>query len=225
MDGTADIRLRGRTSPIATRAHWPDRPGRLNRSGRPGLLVLLPMVGRPASSTGPAGPAGPAGDDAHDQLARRLAAHLGLVVLARLAPSVAGYAQALDDATTTVHWAADHAGELDADADRLVVAGAATGGRLAAAVALLARDHGWPPLLGQLLLRPALAGGGPGGPLNGVAPATVTTAGPGDDGARYAARLRAAGAEVDELGQPGCVDDQVLEALARSLGARGEVGT
>ena len=89
-----------------------------------------------------------------------------------------------------MEWAADHAHQLGADPDRLVVAG----GGLAAAVALHARDEGWPPLSRQVLIGPDLTGWPrwTADSLSGVAPATVVNA-PG-----YAARLRAAGVEVEE---------------------------
>jgi acetyl esterase len=113
---------------------------------------------------------------------------------------------ALGDATTALEWAADHAAELDADPDRLLVAGEGLGAGLAAAVCLHARDQGWPVLAGQLLVFPAFALG-PASPLlapslAGVAPATVVSAEDdpaAEDGRRYASRLREAGVEVKEV--------------------------
>ncbi|HYH89963.1 MAG TPA: alpha/beta hydrolase fold domain-containing protein [Solirubrobacteraceae bacterium] len=97
---------------------------------------------------------------------------------------------AFDVATIALEWAADHAIHVGADADRLVVAG----GGLAAAVALHARDEGWPRLSRQVLIGPEETGWPPAdADLSGVAPATVVDA-PG-----YAARLRAAGVPVEEL--------------------------
>jgi hypothetical protein len=97
---------------------------------------------------------------------------------------------AFDVAAIAVEWAADHAKQLGADPDRLLVAG----GRLAAAVALHARDEGWPALSRQVLIGPDLTGWPlAAASLAGVAPATVVNA------PRYAARLRAAGVEVEEL--------------------------
>jgi alpha/beta hydrolase family protein len=102
---------------------------------------------------------------------------------------------ALDEATIALEWAGDHASSLGADPDQLVVAG----GGLAAAAALHARDHGWPPLLRQVLIGPDLSGSqSPVASLAGVAPATVI------DAPDHARRLREAGVEVEELsaGQP-----------------------
>jgi hypothetical protein len=96
----------------------------------------------------------------------------------------------LDVATIALEWAGDHASSLGADSDKLVV----VGGGLAATAALHARDHGWPPLLRQVLIGPDLAGSPPAAAsLAGVAPATVVNA------RDYARRLRNAGVEVDEL--------------------------
>lgn len=53
-------------------------------------------------------------------------------------------------------WVAAHAGELNIDPARLVVAGGSAGGGLAAAMALMARDRGGPVLAGQVLLFPML---------------------------------------------------------------------
>jgi alpha/beta hydrolase fold len=97
---------------------------------------------------------------------------------------------ALEVATIAVEWVGDHARLLGGDPDRFAVAG----GGLAARAALHARDEGWPPLARQLLIGPqddtwpeddvSLAG---------AAPATLV------DAPAYAARLRAAGVEVEEL--------------------------
>ncbi len=116
-------------------------------------------------------------------VADALCAEAGFVVLAL-------ETDAFDIATITVDWAADHAGQLGADPSRLLVAG----GRLAASVALHARDEGWPPLSRQVLFGPDLTGWPLAATsLSGVAPATVV------NGVAYAARLRAAGVEVEEI--------------------------
>jgi hypothetical protein len=77
--------------------------------------------------------------------------------------------------------------------DAAIVGGIGSGGGLAAAAALRARDHGWPALTRQVRLRPDLAEWPGGEPLAGVAPAIVVGA------RRYAARLREAGVEVEEV--------------------------
>ncbi|MBO2448980.1 alpha/beta hydrolase fold domain-containing protein [Actinomadura barringtoniae] len=54
------------------------------------------------------------------------------------------YETALRDAAAVLGWAADHGSELGADPARLLVAGAGEGAVIAVAVALQARDEGWP---------------------------------------------------------------------------------
>jgi hypothetical protein len=96
----------------------------------------------------------------------------------------------LDVATIALEWAGDHAGLLGADPEQLLVAG----GGLAAQAALHARDEGWPPLTRQLLFGPERSGWPPAGAsLAGAAPGTIV------DAPMYAARLREAGVEVEEL--------------------------
>jgi len=233
----ADVQLRGRAGPLATRVHWPPRT---TPPPRPALLVFLPGAG--------AEPGARALDDA-DALCCSLCRHAGVVVLAvSPRPASAGVAAAaLEDGITATAWAADHAGELGADPRRLAVAGEGRGAGVAAAVALHARDAGWPALTRQVLIRPDMGAApipGPSAgpdplalrrderPLAGVAPATVIVAGDGgphpDGGRRYAARLRHAGVEVEVLrddgGPQGDVappggrgDDRMVVELARSL--------
>jgi hypothetical protein len=126
--------------------------------------------------------------------------------------------------TQVLEWAAEHAAELGADPGRLLVGGQGAGGSAAAGVALVARAQGWPPVIRQVLIS---AGPVATRAVAGVAPATVVTVRhhPGGDAGRYAARLRRAGVEVDELIYPdrllptGRVHDDLGEALRRSLSA------
>jgi acetyl esterase len=115
-----------------------------------------------------------------------------------------------------LEWAAEHAAELGADPGRLLVGGQDAGGTAAAALALEARARGWPPVARQVLIS-----AGPVAPraAAGVAPATVVTVrhhSGGDEG-RYAAWLRRAGVEVDELIYP-----EALLATGRVLADLGE---
>ncbi|ANZ14660.1 alpha/beta hydrolase [Streptomyces noursei] len=87
-----------------------------------------------------------------------LAAELDAVVVSveyRLAPEHPHPAP-IEDVYAGLVWTAAHAGELDADADRIVVAGTSAGGGLAAALALLTRDREGPRPIGQLLMCPML---------------------------------------------------------------------
>lgn len=61
-----------------------------------------------------------------------------------------------EDCYAALVWTAAHAETLGIRPDRLVVAGASSGGGLAAGVALAARDRGGPKLHGQLLDYPML---------------------------------------------------------------------
>jgi acetyl esterase/lipase len=73
----------------------------------------------------------------------------------RLAPEHP-YPAPVEDCYAGLVWLAEHATELGADPDRIVVAGPSAGGLYAAATALLARDRNGPRLAGQTLLSPAL---------------------------------------------------------------------
>ncbi|AWS48607.1 esterase [Streptosporangium sp. 'caverna'] len=87
-----------------------------------------------------------------------LAASVGAAVISveyRLAPEHPHPAP-VEDCYAGLLWVAANATELNIDLDRIVVAGASSGGGLAAAVALLARDRGGPALAGQMLLAPML---------------------------------------------------------------------
>jgi acetyl esterase/lipase len=99
-----------------------------------------------------------------------------------------------------LRWAAEHAGELGADGAHVLVAG----GARAAALALAARDGGWPVLRRQLLIHPAFTALAPmPTDVAGATPATVVCGPRRDDGHRYAERLRVAGVEVHEVRDAG----------------------
>lgn len=94
--------------------------------------------------------------DSHDNLCRAFCNALPAVVVSvdyRLAPEHL-FPAAVEDAYAAVCWAADHAGELGADARRLIVAGDSAGGNLAAVVCQQARDEKGPAIAHQVLLYP-----------------------------------------------------------------------
>lgn len=94
--------------------------------------------------------------ETHDDLVRRLTAESGCVFINveyRLAPEFK-YPAALEDAYTALLWTHEHAAELGCDSDRIAVAGDSAGGNLAAALCLMARDRGGPPIASQALIYP-----------------------------------------------------------------------
>ena len=183
---TAELQLRGGAGPLRARVTWPD----LTDARRAPALIVLLAQGNPARA---------------EALTRALSEHAAVVVLLLNHGTAA-------DGLSAVEWAADHAGELDADPARLVVAGEHAGGARAAALALYARDNRWPVIGRQVLIhphfdvRPAS--------VAGVAPATVVTSASGD-GRRYATQLRAAGVAVEVLRCRAAT--LPLDDLARSL--------
>lgn len=99
------------------------------------------------------------GELAHrDAVCARLAVDAGCVVVSvahRPAPEHR-FPVPVQDCYAALRWVADHAGHLAADASRLSVGGDSSGANLAAAVALMTRDQGGPPLVAQVLEIPAL---------------------------------------------------------------------
>jgi acetyl esterase len=96
--------------------------------------------------------------DTHDGTCRRLANATGAVVVSvdyRLAPECP-FPGPLDDCYAATVWAHEHAADLGADGDQLVVAGDSAGGNLAAATTLLAREHAGPPIVHQILIYPVI---------------------------------------------------------------------
>ncbi len=94
--------------------------------------------------------------DGADVNCRELAARSGSVVVSvdyRLAPE-SRFPAAHEDCYAATVWAAEHAAELGADANRLVVGGDSAGGNLAAVVSLRARDENGPAIRFQLLVYP-----------------------------------------------------------------------
>jgi len=95
--------------------------------------------------------------DTHDGVCRRLAQATGAVVIAtdyRLAPEHA-FPAAYDDARAVTQAVITQSAALGLASGAVAVAGDSAGGNLAAAVALHAREHGW-PLRAQLLIYPVL---------------------------------------------------------------------
>jgi acetyl esterase len=100
--------------------------------------------------------------DITDRPCRALAHATGGVVVSveyRMGPENK-FPAAVEDCFAATSWAAEHAAELGADPDRLVVIGDSAGGNLAATVALLARELGAPKIAYQVLIYPVTHHGG-----------------------------------------------------------------
>jgi acetyl esterase len=114
----ADVYLRSPAPRGRARVHWPAAADRTAAM----VVVLHPPTA--ADVTG---------------LVDRLVDQVGAVVLTASAAHVV-------EAHAVLTWAADHAGELGADPDRLAVVGVGSGAVLVERVVELATDEGWPPL-------------------------------------------------------------------------------
>ncbi|MEV0321362.1 alpha/beta hydrolase [Streptomyces sp. NPDC050658] len=147
------------------------------------------------------------GLDSHDATARTLCARSGAVVVSvdyRLAPE-SRFPAAAEDAYAALCWAAAEAaaGGLGGDPGAVVTAGDSSGGGLATAVTLMARDRSGPAVALQVLIYPMLDAGCDTGSYTSNATGYFLTAahlrwfwrqylGPdGDGGHPYASPLRA----------------------------------
>ena len=138
--GVADRAVPGPAGDIPIRVYTPDAP-----ASRP-LVMWFHGGGHVIGDL-----------DTYDAVCRDLAAESGAVVVSvdyRLAPEHR-FPAAVEDCYAATVWAAEHAGELGADAARLAVAGESAGGNLAAVIALVARDRGTPAIAFQALIYPA----------------------------------------------------------------------
>ena len=127
----ADVHLRGPAPRGRARVYWPCPDVPVAGGRRPALVVAF----TPSSAA--------EGDAPVDRLPDRV----GAVVLAVAAADVVA-------AHAALAWAADHAGELGADPDRLAVVGVGSAAAVAERVVELAADEGWPPLRHVALVGP-----------------------------------------------------------------------
>ncbi|MET7680649.1 alpha/beta hydrolase [Streptomyces sp. NPDC005423] len=94
--------------------------------------------------------------DTSDAICRALAGMTPCVIVSvgyRLAPEHP-FPAAIDDCYAAVKWVAANGSRLGADSGRMGVAGDSSGGNLAAAMTLMARDEDGPPLAAQVLVYP-----------------------------------------------------------------------
>jgi acetyl esterase len=94
--------------------------------------------------------------ESHDVVTRHLAnaSHGAVLSVGYRRGPESRFPTAVNDGVDALHWTLDHGAELPVDTSRVAVAGDSAGGNLAAAVALHARDRGWPRLRHQLLVYP-----------------------------------------------------------------------
>ena len=98
--------------------------------------------------------------ETHDSIVAELAASAGVTAIAvdyRLAPEHR-YPAAVDDGWSVIDWLVRGRGGVGLSPRRIALAGDSAGATIAAALALKARDRGYPPLAGQLLVYPAFGG-------------------------------------------------------------------
>jgi len=152
----ADLRLRSTAGPMRTRVWWPAA-----RSADTGLLLFfadarvgdVPWLPELASAAQLVVVAAPCAHDA-DAVVRT----------------------SLNEGMTALQWAADHAGQLEADPRRLMVGGIGMGAALANAAAAEAGAFNWPTIARQLLIPLDVAC--PDVPRSpGAAPFTAVTSG------------------------------------------------
>jgi acetyl esterase len=96
--------------------------------------------------------------DSQDEYLRFVARRSGCAILAvdyRLSPE-SQFPTAIEEVHAAGLWARDHASELGCDPDRLAIAGESSGGNLAAAASLMARERGEPTYAHKLLVLPVL---------------------------------------------------------------------
>ena len=93
-----------------------------------------------------------------DLMVKNIVSAIGCVAVSvdyRLAPETR-HPGPVEDCYAALKWVYTHASELRVDPTRIAIAGSSSGGGLAAALGLLARDRGEIPLAFQLLIAPML---------------------------------------------------------------------
>ncbi|HEY4098258.1 MAG TPA: alpha/beta hydrolase [Baekduia sp.] len=136
-----DFEIPGAAGPLPARGYWP--------SDTPGLPIVLFWHGGGWQM----------GDvDSVDRPVRAIADRAGVIVIStthRLAPEHP-YPAAVEDGFAALQWVSANAERLGGRADHVVIAGESSGGNVAGAVAVMARDAGGPPVAHQLLITPTV---------------------------------------------------------------------
>ncbi|GLY28369.1 alpha/beta hydrolase [Kineosporia sp. NBRC 101731] len=97
--------------------------------------------------------------DTSDAICRALSTLVPCVIVSagyRLAPEHP-FPAAVDDCYAAVQWVAQHGAEIGADVERIGVVGDSSGGNLAAAMTLMARDADGPRICAQALVYPPMS--------------------------------------------------------------------
>jgi acetyl esterase len=99
--------------------------------------------------------------DTHDRLIREIAngARAAVVFVNYTRSPEAQYPVPIEEAYAATAWVARHGREINVDSSRLAVVGDSVGGNMAAAVALLAKERGGPPIRIQVLFYPVTEAG------------------------------------------------------------------
>ena len=145
MGSIRDVEIPGPAGPLTLRVYTPALPPNDGDLPRP-LIAYAHGGGWIEGSL-----------DSHDRLVRGLCNGTGAVVVAigyRLAPEDP-FPAAVDDCEAAVRWLHEHAGDLDADRERLAVVGDSAGGNLMAVVCRRLRDAAGPAPRLQALIYPA----------------------------------------------------------------------
>lgn len=93
----------------------------------------------------------------HGKVCRYLSNKVGCIVVSvdyRKAPKYK-FPIPVEDAYAALQWTVSHAAQLDGDPTRVAVGGDSAGGNISAAVCLMAKEHGGPKIIFQLLAYPA----------------------------------------------------------------------
>ena len=94
--------------------------------------------------------------ETHDRLVREIAvgAHVAVVFVDYARSPEAHYPVAIEQAYAATRWVAENGESINVDPSRLVLMGDGVGGNMVAAVTLLARERGGPPIRFQVLFCP-----------------------------------------------------------------------
>ena len=150
---TAQLRLRGDDGPLSAQLVWPAGDARV----RGAVMVVLFDAGEPDAV-------------GHAELVCRSAAD-SPGILSLSAACRPGHE--LEDGARSLEWTADHAAQLGVEGAGLILAGLHGAAAIAAALAIRARDDGWPDVLHQLLIHPRFDGAALATALKGAPPATL----------------------------------------------------